>query len=128
MEKLFIWLFVLMTVLLIPACMLGLGWRFVNKPPKSINGGYGYRSARSMKSQAAWDFAQAYSGRFWLRAGRPALAVSAVWMALLLGREVDVVGRSAIVLTVIQMVPFLMVIPATERALKREFDDYGRKR
>ena len=56
------------------------------------------------------------------------LVVSLVWMLLLLGKEVDAVGNSGLILTAIQMLPFLAVIPATERALKREFDDYGRKR
>lgn len=63
------WLFTLVTALLIPVCMLFLGRRFQKNPPKTINSGFGYRSARSMRSQAAWDFAQVYSGRFWFRAG-----------------------------------------------------------
>ncbi|WP_297870697.1 hypothetical protein [uncultured Oscillibacter sp.] len=56
------------------------------------------------------------------------LAVTLVWMPALLGRDVGTVGRSGILLTGLQLVPLLAVIPATERALKREFDDFGRKR
>ena len=115
------WLFTLATALLIPGCMLYFGRRFQKKPPERINSGYGYRSARSMRSQEAWDFAQMYSGRFWFRAGRPTLAVSLVWMLLLLGRDAGTVGTSAMVLTGLQMLPFLAVIPATERTLKRKF-------
>ena len=44
------------------------------------------------------------------------------------GRDIGTVGRSGIILTGLQLVPLLAVIPATERALKREFDDFGRKR
>lgn len=95
---------------------------------REINGGYGYRTARSMRNRETWEFAQRRSGRFWVRAGRPMLAVSLVWMLLLLGRDIGTVGNSALFLIVLQMVPFLAVIPATERALKREFDDLGRKR
>lgn len=116
------WLFTLATALLIPGCMLYFGRRFQKKPPKKINGGYGYRSARSMRSQEAWDFAQMYSGRFWFRAGRPAMAVSLVWMFLLLGRDIGTVGTFTMVLTGLQMLPLLAVIPATERALKRKFE------
>lgn len=116
------WLFTLVTALLIPVCMLFLGRRFQKSPPKTINSGFGYRSARSMRSQAAWDFAQVYSGRFWFRAGWPTLAVSLAWMLLLLGRDIGAVGASAAVLTGLQLLPLLAVIPATERALKREFD------
>lgn len=128
MEDLLFWIFMLVMALLIPACMLYFGRLFMKKPPKNINSIYGYRTARSMRNQQTWDFAHAYSGRFWFRVGWPTLAVSLVWMALLLGREVGTVGNSGLILTAIQMVPFLAVIPATEQALKREFDDFGRKR
>lgn len=122
MANFLFWLFTLATALLIPGCMLYFGRRFQKKPPEKINGGYGYRSARSMRSQEAWDFAQMYSGRFWFRAGRPAMAVSLVWTLLLLGRDIGTVGTFTMVLTGLQMLPLLAVIPATERALKRKFE------
>jgi len=127
-EKTLFWFFMLVMDLLVPACMLYFGRRFQKKPPKEINSLFGYRTARSMRSQEAWNFAHTYSGRFWYRAGWPTAAVSAVWMVLLFGKEIDAVGASANVLELIQLVPFLAVIPATERALKREFDDLGGKR
>lgn len=122
------WLFILAMEMLIPGSMVLLGRSFANNPPGEINSGYGYRTARSMRNRETWEFAQRYSGRFWVRAGRPVLAVSLVWMALLFGREVDTVAHLGLLLTGLQMVPFLAVIPATERALKQEFDDFGRKR
>lgn len=125
MANFLFWLFMLATVLLIPGCMLYFGRRFQTRPPERINGGYGYRSTRSMQSQEAWDFAQVYSGRFWFRAGRPTLAVSLVWMLLLLGRDIGTVGSSAVALTGLQLLPLLAVIPATERALKRKFQVSG---
>ena len=121
MANFLFWLFTLAAALLIPACMLYLGRRFQTRPPRNINMGYGYRSHRSMQSQEAWDFAQVYSGRFWVRVGRPVLAVSLVWMLLLFGRDIGTVGTSAVVLMGIQMLPFLAVIPATERVLRRKF-------
>ena len=128
MTDFFFWLFTLAMALLIPGCMIVLGRSFEKNPPGEINGGYGYRTTRSMRNRETWAFAQRYSGRFWVRAGRPVLAVSLVWMALLFGREADTVAHLGLLLTGLQMVPFLAVIPATERALKREFDDIGRKR
>lgn len=128
MENLLFWLFTLIVALLIPGCMTGFGRYFMKKPPKEINSLFGYRTTRSMRSQETWDFAHAYSGRFWYRAGRPALAGSLLWMAFLFGKDVETVGNACIILTILQMVPFLAVIPATEGALKREFDDLGRKR
>lgn len=122
MENLWFWMFMLMMDMLIPACMLFFGRSFQKNPPKTINGGYGYRTSRSMRNQKAWDFAQVYSGWFWVRAGKPTLAVSLVWMLLLLGKGIDTIGNAGLLLTGLQMVPFLAVIPATERALKRKFD------
>ena len=128
MENLLFWCFMLVTALLIPGCMTVLGRSFMKNPPGEINGGYGYRTTRSMQSRETWAFAQRCSGRFWYRAGRPMLAVSLVWMVPLLGREANTVGNFGLLLTGLQMIPFLAVIPVTERALKREFDDFGRKR
>ena len=128
MEELLFWLFTLATALLIPGCMIGFGRHFRDHPPGEINGGYGYRTARSMRNRQTWEFAHAYSGRFWVRAGRPTLAVSLVWMALLFGRDIGTVGKLGTILSGIQLIPFLAVIPATERALRREFDNFGRKR
>ena len=122
------WLFMLAMEMLIPGSMVLLGRSFAKNPPGEINGGYGYRTTRSMENRETWEFAQRYSGRFWVRAGRPVLAVSLLWMVLLFGREVDTVAHLGLLLTGLQMVPFLAVIPATERALKQEFDDFGRKR
>ena len=109
----FFWLFTLAMVLLIPGSMLLLGRSFAKNPPGEINGGYGYRTTRSMRNRETWDFAQ---------------RISLVWMALLFGRDAGTVGQSGLLLTGLQMVPFLAVIPATERALKRNFDEFGRKR
>lgn len=128
MTEFLFWLFTLAYALLIPGCMIVLGRRFAKNPPGEINGGYGYRTARSMRNRETWDFAQRYSGRFWLRASWPVLALSLLWMALLFGQEADTVAHVGLLLTGLQMVPLLAVIPATERALKREFDDSGRKR
>ena len=128
MGNLLFWLFTLGTALLIPGSMVVLGRSFMKNPPGEINSGYGYRTARAMRNRETWAFAQRYSGRFWVRTGRPVLAVSLLWMALLFGRDIGTVGRFSMILTGVQIVPFLAVIPATERALKREFDDFGRKR
>lgn len=128
MKNLPFWCFMLAMVLLIPGCMVVLGRSFTKNPPGEINGGYGYRTSRSMRNQETWTFAQRYSGRFWVRAGRPTLAVSLVWMVLLFGSELNTMANFGLLLTALQMVPFLAVIPATERALKRNFDDFGRKR
>ena len=56
-------------LLLIPAVMIVIGAVFLKRPPKRVNGFYGYRTARSMSSQEAWDFAHRVCGRLWLGCG-----------------------------------------------------------
>lgn len=38
-------------------------------PPKKINNLYGYRTARSMRNQASWEFAQLYSSKLLMKLG-----------------------------------------------------------
>ena len=45
------WIFMLVMDLLIPVTMVFIGKRFQKKPPKEINGIYGYRTAMSMKNK-----------------------------------------------------------------------------
>ena len=122
------WLLMLLFNLLIPATMVGFGSLFVKKPPKDINAAFGYRTARSMKNHATWDFAHRCAGRFWLRWGRITLAVSVLWMLVLLGKPTDTVGLWGGILCGVQLIPMLAVIPVTERALKRSFDECGCRR
>ncbi len=56
----------------------GTGYYFKIKPIKEINNMMGYRTKRSMQSQAAWDFAQVYSSSLlftWSLAGMVGLAL-----------------------------------------------------
>ena len=55
--------------LLVPLIMIGIGLSFLKKPPKDINGAYGYRTPMSMKNQDTWDFAHRVCGRVWCIAG-----------------------------------------------------------
>ena len=60
-----------------PLILTLVGVVFWAWPPKKINEIYGYRTTRSMKSQAAWDFAQKYSAKLMTAFGIVLLAVSA---------------------------------------------------
>ena len=51
------WIFMLVMDLLIPVTMVFIGKRFQKKPPKEINGIYGYRTAMSMKNKETWEYA-----------------------------------------------------------------------
>ena len=43
------WFFMTVSNLILPVLMIVLGKVFMKKPPKQINGFYGYRTRRSMK-------------------------------------------------------------------------------
>ena len=122
------WLFLTAMDLLIPAIMVGFGTRFLKHPPKTINALYGYRTARSMKNQETWRFAHETCGRLWVRLGAVLLLLSLAAAAMTFGRGVETAGIVSAAVVVVQVVVVIGSIVPVERALKRNFDDQGRKR
>nr|WP_270302951.1 SdpI family protein [Baileyella intestinalis] len=122
------WVFMLFMCLLTPAMMIGFGKYFMKGGPKQINGMFGYRTPRSMKNKETWRFAHQYSGQIWHRSGLALLPVSIVVMLFVCRKSVDVIGIAGLIIVVAQMVVMICVIPFTETALKRNFDDLGRHR
>lgn len=122
------WIFCTAMVLLTPAVMLLFGRRFQKKPPKTINSLYGYRTTRSMKNQDTWDFAHRTCGKLWFRLGLALLPVSLLAMLTVLGRGTTPVGMACFVVVMIQMAVLVGSLFPVERALKKTFDDFGRKR
>ena len=122
------WIFMLVMDLIIPAAMIGCGRLLQKKPPKNINGAFGYRTPRSMKSQDAWDFAQVYCGRLWVRLGLALLPLSVVPLLFVRGRDMTAIGNTAIIVAAVQLIPFLGSIIPVERALKKTFDENGARK
>ena len=122
------WLFFTAMDLLIPGIMVGIGARFFKHPPRTINAWYGYRTARSMRNQETWRFAHEACGKLWVRLGAVLLAAAALASVLTFRRGIEAVGIvSAVVVTLQTLVLVGSVVPV-ELALKRNFDDFGRKR
>lgn len=121
------WLFCTVCALLCPLMMLIFGWRFLKKPPKKINGFYGYRTTRSMKNQQTWDYAHQVCGKLWFRAGAVMLPLSLLAMLPLLGRGIEGQSIWLIVVVGVQILVMLATLFPVERALKRKFDKYGRR-
>ena len=46
-----------------------MGYIMHKKPPKEINGLYGYRTPRAMKNEKIWDYAQVYSAKVMMKYG-----------------------------------------------------------
>ena len=122
------WIFMVLMTLLIPAVMVGCGWLFLYHPPKTINGFYGYRTKWSGKSQETWVFAHAYCGKLWMKLGWFLVPISILAMIPVFGQGENLIGTWGGILTVIQSVVMVSTIVPVERALRKNFDEYGRKR
>ena len=119
------YIYMLLTSLLIPVIMLVFGWIFHRQAPKKINVWYGYRSARSMKNEDTWVFAHQHIGRTWMLVGAVLLVISVIPMIAVYGKDDDTVSVVSLVLLFVQMIPMIMSLIPTERALKRTFDENG---
>ena len=122
------WIFMLIMVLLIPITMIAFGRLFLNSAPHNINSTFVYRTKRSMMNEDTWKFAHSYIGKLWFICGLILLLPSVVVMFFVFGKEADTVGTIGAILVLIQMFPMIGTIIPTEKALKKNFDDYGRHR
>ena len=122
------WLFFTAMDLLIPGIMVGIGTRFLKHHPGTINAWYGYRTARSMKNQETWDFAHEICGKLWVCLGKLSFLPALLAAVLTFGRGIETVSVASIVVVTVQTLVLIGSIFPVERALKRNFDDSGRKR
>ena len=123
------WFFMLVMVLLVPLTMMLFGYLFYFKPPKNINRIYGYRTKRSMKNSRTWEFAHEYCGWLWMRFGAVMFALSLACMnQLARGKDIDTMGFWGGILVTIQCILLVLTIPLTEKALRKNFDEYGMKK
>ena len=122
------WIYMLIISLVIPLTMVIFGRHFMHNPPKNINGSYGYRTSMSMKSRETWDFAHRYFGRLWFILGLILLPLSAAAMLFLLGESVKAIGNSSLIIMAAQLLFLVIPIFPTERALKKNFDQFGFRR
>ena len=122
------WTFMLIMVLLIPVSMIAFGREFMNSAPHNINSTFGYRTKRSMMNEDTWKFAHSYIGKLWFICGLIFLLPSVAVMLFVLGKEVNTVGTVGAILVFVQMLPMIGTIIPTEKALKKNFDEYGKHR
>lgn len=114
-------IFLICMAALIPAVMIFFGIFFKYNPPKNINGISGYRTTRSMKSQQTWDFAQAYYAGISLFSGIVMFIPSIILMFVF---KQDYCSASLWIVGIQVVVICLSIIPV-EKALKKNFDEYG---
>ncbi len=120
--------FFLIMALLIPGTMAGIGLLWRNRPPKTINWAYGYRTSWSMKNKETWDYAHKFIARLWVYMGVALTVISFIILLIFWNSSIDMQGIIVIMLTVVQVVcMFLSIIPV-EIALRRNFDKYGKRK
>lgn len=85
-------------------------------PPKKINYLYGYRTSESMKSQAAWDFAQRYSVFQMIKSAVFMIIISFTGLLFPKAMETESIIGICILLS---MVVYLFI--STEKAIKKQF-------
>lgn len=95
--------------------------------PEEINSVFGYRTKRSMKSIDAWKFANDYCGRLWQKIGLILIVPTVVAQLLLLNKGKNAISIASLVIISVQTVILLITIIPTENALKKNFDDNGKK-
>ncbi|MFZ5353137.1 MAG: SdpI family protein [Bacillota bacterium] len=121
-------IFFFITLMLIPATLVGFGLLWRKHPPKTINFAYGYRTSWSMKSQETWNFAHKYAGKIWLYTGIPLGILSAVVLIIYRNLDLEKLGQFVIILNIIQLVGLFSPIIPTEIALRKRFDKNGNRK
>ena len=123
-----LWFGIAFTVIVIQALMIICGKYYIKKAPKNINHFVGYRTTRSMKNKETWNFAHNYMGKLWYKYGIVLFVISAALMLLTMGQDEDAVGGLAAIITTVQV--FVMIVPGilTEKALKENFDEEGKRK
>ena len=121
-------IFMLIMVLLIPLTMLFFGWLLFRRTPKEVNYVYGYRTKRSMMNEETWRFANQYFGKVWYLCGLISVPLSVIATALVFGKGTETVGMIGGIITMLQMIPLVGAIISTESALKKNFDENGKRR
>ena len=121
-------IFMLIMVLLIPLTMLFFGWLLFRRTPKEVIYVYGYRTKRSMMNEETWRFANQYFGKVWYLCGLISVPLSVIATALVFGKGTETVGMIGGIITMLQMIPLVGAIISTESALKKNFDENGRRK
>ena len=122
------WSFMLVIDLLIPLTMIGFGRLFLQKTPTDINALFGYRTSMSMKNAETWEFAHKFCGRIWFVGGLIMLPLSVIPLLFVIGGDTTAVSCVGSVVVFVQMIPLIGAIFPTEAALKKNFDENGKRR
>ena len=81
-----------------------------------------------MMNEETWRFANQYFGKAWYLCGLISVPLSVMAITLVLGKGTETVGTIGGIITMLQMIPLVGAIIPTEIALKKNFDENGRRK
>lgn len=123
-----LWVFMVITLLLIPVIMIVVGRIYRDKASGGINHFIGYRTTMSMKNDETWKFAHNYFSKMWYKWGLVMIPFSVLPMIWVIGKDEDTIGNLGAIICSLQIVPILVSIVLTEKALKDNFDKDGNRK
>lgn len=112
------------TLFLVPVITYIIGINVKKNPPKEINKIKGYRSALSMASQEAWDYANGRLGELMLKGSLYSLIAGVIGLIILLiiNLPTDAILFPILISAVMLIQAVVMIIPTTriEKELREE--------
>ena len=120
------WISMLLICMLMPLSLIFM-WYFCPRI-KSVNSWMGYRTARSTKNSETWEFAQKSCADNSLKMFLPTAALTLIIMLFVLNKEDKVIQYVGLGITMAQLISYGVILYLTEKDLKKEFDDRGKRR
>ena len=119
------WLSMTACVCIVPLIQIVAGFMMYKHCPKKINNFIGYRTKRSKLSLDTWRFAHRFCGALWLVTGIVMAPAGVAVLFLLKGSATQTIENIAAITALIQLLPLLFSVAATEIKLKKVFNDDG---
>lgn len=120
------WISMLLICMLMPLSLIFM-W-YLCPRIKSVNSWMGYRTARSKMNSETWEFAQKSCADNSLKMFLPTAALTLIIMLFVLNKEDKVIQYVGLGITMAQLLSYGVVLYLTEKDLKKEFDDRGKRR
>ncbi len=123
-----LWIFLLFMNLFFLFTMLWLGKQYQNGAPQNANSVFSYQTRMSLINRSTREFSHAYIGRIWYVAGRTLLVPTLIAMSAVYGKSSGVTGFVGGFTAAVSGILFVSAVPATEIALKKNFDESGKRK
>ena len=112
---------------ILPLFVLLCGLRFRRGVPYNVLTIISYRTEKSMRSRASWDYAHNLCGRIWVVLGAVTAAVAAAAVTSASFFADAAVGYTAAIVMMSELAAIIISAACVEHALGRAFDKNGRR-